>query len=189
MVSKEDWALHQHVHEIPHAVAVLRAGIEHRLDVAAVGELHGGAGGIQGELVQEIPRELARVVGEEGFQVMDVGERTTVGELTTGIHFGREGEGKVVTGAVDAGNAFAIAGAAIARAPGTEDVEVFQSETDRIKLRVARGAGFGFRVLGDEFADGFCAANVRFYGRNSRWWWWRMLADETIHDPHATQHG
>ena len=188
-LAQKHGTLHQCVGEIPHAVAVLRAGIEHRFDVTAVGELHGGAGGIERELVQEIPRKLAWVGGEEGFQVVNVGERTTVSELTAGIHFAREGEGKVVTGAVDAGDAFAIAGAAITRAPGTEDIEVFKCETDRIKLRVAGGAGGGFRVLGDEFTNGFCTANVRLYGRNTWWWRRRMLTNETIHDPFAAQLG
>jgi hypothetical protein len=51
--------------EVANAVAVRRAGIEHRFNLDAVGESHGRAGRIQCELVQKIASELSRVIGED----------------------------------------------------------------------------------------------------------------------------
>ena len=99
---------------------------------------------------------------------MDVFELAAVGELSTGIDFGRQGKSEVVTSTIDTGDAFAIAGATITCPPGSVDIKILQGEADRIKLRMARGAGFGFRMLGDQFADGCRSANVRLDGRNSR---------------------
>ena len=51
--------------EIVNAVAVRRAGIEHCVNLDAIGESHGRAGRIKCELVQEIASELSRVIGED----------------------------------------------------------------------------------------------------------------------------
>ena len=127
--------------EVPYAVSVLRAGIEQHLDVPAVGELHGRTGRIQRELVQDIPGELSIVGGEDGLQIVDVGELATVGELAAGIDLSCEREGKVVAGGVDPGDGLPFAGAAIPRAPGPKEVEVV-APGDRTWRGNSRGSCF-----------------------------------------------
>ena len=181
--------MNQGEYQIAHAIAVFGTGIEEGFDFGSVGEADGGAGGVDGELMEEIAGELAGVGGDEGFEVVDVLEGAAVEELAGGVHGGGDGVAEAVSGAVDAGDAFSFFQTAIVGAPAAEDVEVFEGEADGIEAGVAGGAGFGFGVEGEEIADGFGTANVGLDGGDAGGWrrWW--LADEALHDPGAANDG
>ena len=189
LLSQKDAALDEGVEEVADGVVVFGAGVEEGFDFGAVGEADGGAGGVDGELMEEVAGELARVGGDEDFEVVDVVKGAAVEEFAGGVHGGGDGVTVTVSGAVDAGDSLAFFKAAIVGAPAAEDVEVFEGEADGIEPRVAGGAGFGFGVEGEEIADGFGTANVGLHSGHAgrRWRWW--LADEAFHDPGAADDG
>ena len=61
--ANKDGALDEGVEEVADGVVVLGAGVEEGFDFGAVGEADGGAGGVDGELVEEVASELAGVGG------------------------------------------------------------------------------------------------------------------------------
>ncbi|MFM2179326.1 MAG: hypothetical protein RL015_3424, partial [Verrucomicrobiota bacterium] len=76
-LSGEKAALHECVNQVIHTKPIRCARIEHRLDFFAICESHGRAGGVEGEVIEEVFGELARVGGEEAFEFVDVFEGFT----------------------------------------------------------------------------------------------------------------
>ena len=144
---------------------------------------------MEGEVIEEVFGELARVGGEEAFEFVDVVEGFTGGELAGGIDGLADEVGVGMAGGIDAGDFFAALHAAIAISPSAHDIEVLHGEADGIKLRVTGGAGFGFGVFREQGADGGGSADVRLHGRNAFRRRWRRLAEQFFHDPNASQHG
>ncbi len=84
--SEKHPTLHERVNEIAHAVAIGSTSIEDHVDLDAVGKSHGGAGRVERELVQQIPRQLAGIGGEDGFQFVDVLETAAIPQLARRIN-------------------------------------------------------------------------------------------------------
>ena len=134
-------ALHERLDKVLHAIPPLRAGIEHGLDFGSLREANGGAGGVQGEVFEEVFGELAGVRGEVVFQLVDVAEGFAGGQFACGVN-GLSDEVSVgMTGGINAGDFFAALNAAIAVTPRAHDIEVLEREADGIKLGMAGGTG------------------------------------------------
>ena len=65
VLTEEDLALNKNKHQISHAIAIRLAGVEHRLDFCTIRKSHGRAGGVNGELVEQIAGKLAGIIGED----------------------------------------------------------------------------------------------------------------------------
>lgn len=185
---RERWGWRQGEEQILGAVALGGAGVQEAFDFGTIGEANGGSRGVDGELVQKVAGEGAGIGGEERLELADVLEGAPVGELAAGVNSGGEGVAELVSGAVQAGDGIAFLQSAIASAPPTEHVEVFQGEAVGIELGMAGGTALGLRMQGEEIADGFCAADVGFDGGNTGGRRRRGLAKKAFCYPGAADH-
>lgn len=164
-------------------------GLQDGFELGAVGEAEGGAGGVGEELFGEVAGDSFVLGEEEVFKVADVVKRLAVGELAGGIDGEAvvEGEGVAVFAAAGFG-VFFFVGAAVAVAPGTQNIEAFEGEAGWVDDVVADGAGLVGAVFFELLADGDGTADVGFDGGDGG----RrgdLEAEDALHDPFAAENG
>ena len=96
--------------------------------------------------MQQVFCQLTWLAGQNGLESVDVLEVTAVNQCPAGIDRVRNGIAEIVASAIDSSDSATFSQTAITRAPCSQYVEVFQSETDRIEAGVAGSAELCLRM-------------------------------------------
>ena len=139
----EERALDDGVNERAKAVILVSRGFDDALDLGAIREGDGCAGGVGEEFGGDGAGDLIWIGEEQRFEIADVFEDAAVGQLVGGIdgkafgvfdrHFHASAADDFEVGLLGHDDSVAVA-------PEADDIEIFESESRWIDLRVTGGA-------------------------------------------------
>ena len=188
LLIKEEFAGDKSADQVADAVTARLGPVEDGLDLGAVGEAHRRAGGVDGELADQVAGQLTFVGGDETLEITDILERLAV-EFAVGLDRQgiMEGEGLSVLTDTDLGR-LAIEGA-VTFPEAAHDVEALQREAGRVDPSVARSARLERAMLLQLLTDRHGPPGVRLDGGYAGGRGWRLAAEDALHDPGAADDG